>query len=455
MIVVFDSIQYENTGRLIYQKGWLEFFRTGPHREPLYPALIAASMALADRFSTNYQLILKIFQVAFLFLTQILLLVLLLRINVRGWIAKGAVLYAGISPGMINAAYSVYYEIVSFPFVVAVVLLASSLWSDVHQKRKYRVIFGKTFLFGVCFGLLALGRGVFEYVFYFFVLPFCITAFFSFFKQRPGALPRVLVFISVACLIVFSITTGMKKLNSRYNGQYVFAATHLSILLGSAYKRSQPLTSAIVGSHIATIPGTGVCQRFFSKEECKYADWFGADGFRVKKVLPMMALIPKDQQEFEVLRLTLEKIVEHPLKYLFFSVVEALKMPFWESTKIGFVSYPTFLTKAYNHPLMRFGLRAFLSFLTIFGFVYVSCYILRNRWRSAENTIPRQDIVTLSFIWLMIAAYTVPYALCYVITRYSLPIAALYIACIAFAIKALSVKMRAPRPEARHRIGSN
>lgn len=71
-------------------------------------------MAVGDLFSVSYQPILKIFQVALLFLTQILLIVLLRQLDVRKGIIMAAVLYAGISPAMINGAYSVYYEIVSF-----------------------------------------------------------------------------------------------------------------------------------------------------------------------------------------------------------------------------------------------------------------------------------------------------------------------------------------------------
>ena len=57
-----DAIGYEGLGRMIYQKGWQEFFETGPQYEPLYPSTISISMSIADRFSISYQLVQKFFQ---------------------------------------------------------------------------------------------------------------------------------------------------------------------------------------------------------------------------------------------------------------------------------------------------------------------------------------------------------------------------------------------------------
>ena len=50
MVVQFDAISYEELGRMIYKEGWKAFFATGPHREPLYPLLVAFSMKIGDLF---------------------------------------------------------------------------------------------------------------------------------------------------------------------------------------------------------------------------------------------------------------------------------------------------------------------------------------------------------------------------------------------------------------------
>ena len=420
MPIQFDSIEYENTGRIIYQNGWLDFFRTGPHRELLYPSLIALAMASAKSLSVNYQLVLKIFQVAFLFSTQLLLIVVLKKINVRDSIIKTAVFYFGISPATINAAFSVYYEIVAFPFVVIAVLLLGSLWSDIHQKKEYKPILGKALLFGLCFSLLAYGREVFIYVYYFLVLPFCISALKSLFKRHKEIFYRHIILIILSFALFFSATSYIKLMNARYNGNPVFCKTHWGILLGSASKRSQPISYRIIASHIATIPGNGVCRWFFSEKECHYADWFGS----TEQDLPVSA-VPKDHQEWQEARWVLEKTLSHPFQYLFFSIVESLKMPFWESTQIGYVGYPESITKFYNHPSVRFGLRLSLGLITITALLFLTFYLGR---RQAKEPV-------LFFVWLTIMAYTFLYSLCYVVTRYALPIAAMYMVCIAFSME--------------------
>lgn len=435
MIVIFDSIQYENTGMLIYQSGWLSFFQKGPHRELLYPALISISMAWANFLSIDYQLVLKVLQVALLFLTQILLLVLLRKLNLRQGVIKAAVFYFGISPATINAAFSVYYEIVVFPFVVAVVLLVTSLWSDILQEREYRPILEKSILFGVCFSLLALGRDIFQVVFYFFIAFFCVFLIFSLFKHQQKTCRGALIFILTVFAIFYSTTSFIKTMNLRYNGKFVLSDSHLSNFLACVYKRSVPITPRILAAHIALIPGTGVCRMFFSQQECDYADWYGMKYFQTK-VGERMAEIPKDRHWREIIWPAMGKIIIHPFQYTFFSAVEALKMPFWESTQIGFVNYPKFLTIFYNNLLVRLGLRLFIGLITIISFIFVTCNIWEKKlkcFREAHN----QGSIMLFFVWLMITLYTALYSTCYVVTRYALPIVSMFIVCISFTINAI------------------
>ena len=83
MYIVFDAKGYEGLGKMLHEKGWVEFFRTGPHREPLYPLLISVSMHLADIFSCSYEVITKFLQVVLLFSTQFLLLIALRQLKVK------------------------------------------------------------------------------------------------------------------------------------------------------------------------------------------------------------------------------------------------------------------------------------------------------------------------------------------------------------------------------------
>lgn len=437
MIIIFDSIHYVDLGRLIYQDGWVKFFQTGPHRELLYPALVALSMAWADLLSLDYQLILKVFQVLLLFSTQILSIALLRRLNLNEGIIKAAVIYFGISPAMINAAFSIYYEIIVFPFVVAVVLLAGYAWSDIFQKNGYWPILKKSILFGACFSLLAFGREIFQYIYYFFIGIFCILLVYSFFRNKNDVFRRSLVFVSAAFIVFYSFVSCVKATSFRYNGERVLSGSRLDYLLASAYKRSQPLTARFAAANIALIPGTGVCRMFFSQKECDYADWYGMNHFRVIVLGDIMSRIPKERRGRELVLLSIGQAIAHPAQYVFFSCVESLKMPFWESTKIGFVEYPEFLAGIYDNLLVRLGLRLLAGLITIAGLIFTTFFLWRKRDRLLRLEEDQPSIAALFFAWWMIAAYTIIYSTCYVVTRYALPIASLYIMCISFTINAL------------------
>lgn len=435
MVIVFDSIHYESVGRLIYQNGWQDFFRTGPHREVLYLALIAVSMAWGKFLSLDYQIILKVFQLLLLFSTQLFLIMLMRKLKIRQVVVKSAVLYFGVSPAVINAALSMYYEIVVFPFVVCAVLLAGSLWADILNGNRIRIIFGKSVLFGACFVFLAFGRDIFQVIFYFFISLFCVflPGFLS--KDRKNAALRALMFILAAFSIFFSSITCLKTVNLRYNGHYLLCGSHLSNFIAGIYKRCQPVTSRIVAAHIASVPGRGVCEMFFSQKECDYADWHGTDLFRTKTVVDILAKIPRELQERQMAFFALKSIAANPVKYLFFSVTEALKMFFWESTKIGFVEYPAALKNLYDNLLVRLGLRLVFGLLTVLAFVFSVFNLKKIKFKFFKTQ--NYQAIMLFFVLFMISVYTILYSTCYVVTRYALPIASLYLACVAFAISAI------------------
>jgi hypothetical protein len=428
MIFISDSAIYENAGKMFYQNGWSDFFRIKWSKEPLYSALIALFMAFANFLSMDYQIILKIFQVALLFSTQILLAVILRRLDLHNGVISSAIFYFGISPAMINAAFSIYYEIISLPFVAAVVLLAGSLWDSINKNGSFASVLGKSILFGICFSLLALGRSVFQYVFYFFMFPFCVFVFFISPDNRIAIIRRLLIFVFVASAIFYFTASYIKTMNLRSNGNYALSNADSDILLGSAYKRTQPITFRIIASHIVSVPGTGVCRLFFSKEECDYASWLGSCQFRPTVVAQKMATVSQNRQMRESIRLTAKKIIEHPFQYIFFSITEALKMPFWESTQIGFVDYPKPLAKFYSHALVRLGLRLLCGVMTISAFIFVTISLCRERLRHFSLLLP---------VWLMMTGYTFFYSLCYVVTRFALPIVSMYIICISFTADAM------------------
>jgi hypothetical protein len=126
-IVVHDSVAFESMAKILYKDGWLEFFRTGPHREPFYLVLIAFSMRVGDLVSLHYFEILKIIQVIFLFITQFLTYKLLQKLKIHEWIMIAGLIYLAISPSMVNTAFNLYSEIIVYPFVLGIILLNAKI----------------------------------------------------------------------------------------------------------------------------------------------------------------------------------------------------------------------------------------------------------------------------------------------------------------------------------------
>ena len=86
MTIAYDGKEYVRLGYLIAHQGWEEYFKTGPNREPIYPFLISTSLHLETTLHIAYQDIQKIIQVTLLFIAQILLYVLLRRLQIKNWV---------------------------------------------------------------------------------------------------------------------------------------------------------------------------------------------------------------------------------------------------------------------------------------------------------------------------------------------------------------------------------
>jgi len=376
MIIVFDAIGYEQLGTLVYQHGWAEYFRTGPHREPFYPGMIAGSMKIAEIFSTSYPVVQKWMQAGFLFITQILLFVLLSKLKIRKSIKFATLLYFGISPALVNSAFSLYSEIATFPFVLAAALMCALSWKTVHNGRLSEVIFA-ALLTTFSFLLLVATKSAFMYVFVVCLFPFGCVALYLFgtqnFKRAFNAGLYVLISLCLFSACIFSYM----NLNKIHNGHFQINDRNTDILLGSAMKRSKPLTRRGVMVHLSSIPGTKVCQKFFNTDECREADWYGS--YKPVEIQELLLGVAQEDQNLKIVQLTFDRIREHPFQYVFFMFIEGAKMPFWESTQVGYVDYPPLLTKLFNNVVFKNGLRLGVSLLTIFALFYLLISLFKDR----------------------------------------------------------------------------
>ena len=124
-----------------------------------------------------------------------------------------------------------------------------------------------------------------------------------------------------------------------------------------------------------------------------------------------------------------KEIKEQPLKYFLFWGLEGFKMFFWESTQIGFVSYPDWLKRIYDNLVVKNLWRVTISLVTIYSFFYCIYMFLTNSG-PCRDKIKRKEV---GFILFLIVSVIGLYSLVHILTRFALPLAPVYLILAALA----------------------
>ena len=130
--------------------------------------------------------------------------------------------------------------------------------------------------------------------------------------------------------------------------------------------------------------------------------------------------------------LTIEKVKQHPFQCFWLNWFDAVKMFFWESTQIGYVTYPAGLTKLFAWAPFKNGLRLVISLLTLFAVVYLLVLL----WRGRNNLLEKENPLLLLYLSLLfVFSFICSYSIFWIIPRYALPIASLYLIIIVYVIQ--------------------
>lgn len=438
MYIVFDAMLYEKFGNMIYKDGWREFLRTGPHNEPLYPFLISISMRLADMFSVSYQNIQKIFQIAILFLTQILMLELFKKLNINRFIAAGTILYFGISPAIVNSALSLWSEIVTYPFVLGIVLVGTAAQRAITQESMQRAI-SLGLIFGLLFAGITFAKAIFQAIFLIFIFFFLMIMLIEHTKKSKAALKNSLLFTATALVFYHLCILPFMFANLHFNNHLTIADRGPWIVYGKTAKRAEKINAKGLLAGISYGAGEGVCKKIFGEAECFEWSPAAVDRLGLSKMeeLKKQGLSGRETDKI-LLEQALTKIKERPFQYILLMGVESLKMFFWESTKIGYVKYPPWLERAYEMGPMKDGLRFLLSFLTAFSFFYTCLALARKKILSSVQAEASRPI--LFFILVFLIIYSVMYSFFFIVPRHAFAIVPLYLTLIAFFTQNLFLK---------------
>ena len=424
---------------MIVQKGWQAYFTTGPNREPVYPFLIAWTMHAAGPGS--YLDILKPVQFLLLFSTGLFVFVMLRRCGVAWPITILSVLALGFSPALINSSLSVYSEIAAYLFVLGIVWFSSSSFTAL-QKQGGQTPFILGIGLAVSFILAALVKSVYEVIFYFCLIPFFLLLIKAWQRQDRHAFKKVAVFLLTIIICFQGAICGYKYLNKKYNGLFVLTDRAAWAFYGTAARREVPLTPQSFGAAVTyKLFEEEGCRLFYNIESCRAWDITTADKFSSEKNYEVMAKFPPQEQNKELLKASVSKIMENPLQYAVLMGLDWVRLFFWESTHIGFVAYPDWLEGIFNNQFFSIALRLVVGMLSLGSFLFCIFHLIRQRqllWKTQEKD--HTGIVAVFFAAYVILCHTMMYSLFFTLPRFALPIAPLFILLIALSAQVLTRK---------------
>ena len=429
-----DAVSYEQHGSFFYEGGLAKYFHHGIPREPLYPLTIALSMRLGDFFHTSYLAIQRIFQIFILCLTQFLLFRLLKKMRIDDRMIAATILYFAVSPAVVNSAFCLFSEIMNYPFVIGAVWSSIYSWRAIHEKENRKAILGG-FLMAFCFVFLTFNKAIFEIIMPIYLLVFFYPLLRSLLKKQKRIFISSGFFLLSSILVFQSCVAAYKFQNLKYNGSFVFTDRGPWLFYGNTARRTGQLTPRKLLSNVAYTFGEGVCQSFFSQEDCNYWSFHTSDNLGLAKLNELKHDVAVQAAvDHELVRASLKKILSNPWQYGLLFIIESQKMLLWESTKVGFVAYPPWLTRLYDWTPLKNGLRLLIYLLTLFSLLSLIVICVGNKSKINDTQSKAAfDAQAVFFILIFLFTYIAMHSLVSIVIRYATPIIPLYVIGIAYS----------------------
>ena len=433
-ILVHDAKGYQDLGSLIYQQGWPAYFISGPNREPIYPLLIAWAMRLAGEGS--YLIVLKCFQIGTMLATVCLFIALLRRANISRRIILVALFYLGLSPAFVNSGLSVYSEIVTYPVILGIVLLASAAWQRLQKDSLgHAAAWGCSL--GVLFVAITLAKGIYEIIFPLFLIPFVIWGIKSWRMKKLHQLRNVSIFILTTLMIFVTCIGYYKSLNQKYNGLFTLTDRGAWALYGNTARRQQPLTvnKFFAGVAYNLLEEEG-CRKFFKEETCRFWDVSTSDQIAATKNYEVIKEFRPQDRDRHFAELVRDQILLNPLQYVLLAGLDWVHMFFWESTRIGFVAYPDWADAILDWAPFAKGLRFGVGVTCLLATLFAMVFLWQNRDTQRESACYSTKLWSgLFFAVYLIVCHVTLYSLFATVPRFAFPIAPLLIFVVACAVQ--------------------
>lgn len=426
-VVVFDSLGYEESGKIIAYHGWAEFLRGGLQREPMFPLITALSMHLGDWWGISYDYPLKMIGLLFLLLTMVLSCRLMNMLSIRPVIAALVILYMGLSPVMTNSCLRLWSEFAAYPWVVLAVIWTIKSWELLgkpsHDQRDNARIMWHAVTLGVMFLLIMSVKAVAEGILFFYLWPFYWQVIAHWRSRNFIKFKQAAVFCLTVLVVFEGGVCGYKLCNYHYNGHFAFTNRGDSAFYGNTVRRLHPLTPRMIGAAAAYVPGMGLCTSLLSQKDCYYWSPENSDYIMAQKRVDLKAQGIEDKAAANYfIYSSLKMILLNPLQAVLLMIIEAHKMFFWESS-LAFVAYPDWMEAGIYSTKILYSLRVILAVLSWIACVFAIFHVKDKRQGPA-----------LFWVIHFVFWYMAMYSLFFILDRYSFPIIPLYLVLISFLL---------------------
>jgi len=418
MLISDDAIGYHVFGEMLQKQGWGMYFITGPNREPGYLLLVASSLTLGQWTGWDYTAILKVIQLLLLGSTQLLVWrwLSLLRVSSAGIML--AVGYIGFSPALINAALSMYSEILIIPIFVAMILAHMYWWQAVCDQKQ-----GKGIVLSIWIALIWLGCISVKAICWYVFLMYWVVLMAVLIWKLPAGKRRWALggWVLAAGIVVGSIQSYL-SIQFLYNGSRMLTNRGSEIFYANTVRRTAVLDRQTALAGILFVPGEGFCNALMPREKCWYWGIFNQDkiGFA-----PLQAWsgsrLSVYQQDQKLAAMGFEAIKTNPGQYALYTFSEAFKMFFWESTQVSFVLYAPWLQSFYAKGIVKDLWRFFPAVFSFWAFVVLVWHTWRIRHAHWNGYF---SVIVLLLVIILLSGM---YALATIVTRYAFMLGPLWV----------------------------
>ena len=434
-VVVFDSGSYEGSGRIIAHQGWAEFLRQGPGREPLFPALVALSMRLADWWGVSYHYPLKLIGILFLAATLFFSFRLMRMMRIGFLAACLGVFYMGLSPTLSTSSMRLWSEFAAYPWVILAVIWSIKSWEYLKEGPEEKLtnlkIIGHAVMVAAMFLMILSVKAIIEGVLLLFLWPFYWQVF-SCWRQRNFVKARQWAVFCLAVVLVFEgAACAYRACNYHYNGQFAVTDRGDWALYGNTARRMQPMTFKRVEAAIVSVSPLENCWAILPVDDCNFWTARYSDDLIDKKRGELRSQGVKDRSASRYfIESSLKMILANPLQAIGLMAIEAHEMFFWEPIS-AFEVYPDWLEGILHSMVFFKTMMNVMAALTWMAFAASFVYLWRRR---GDIELTNKHRTGLFWVFNFIFWYMALYSLYFILDRYAFPIVALYVILIVFWI---------------------